>query len=118
MVSQRVKKRRGDDTLEIDVLVVNAGHVVVVEVKASLSVAEGAGVPGRPGAVPGFFPGIRRLAGAWGGSGNPYRRRGGSLRLPAGAICAGPNRRHCEDSQRREFSAQNLVASGRVIVRF
>ncbi len=38
MVSQRVKKRRGGDTLEIDVLVVNAGHVVVVEVKASLSV--------------------------------------------------------------------------------
>ena len=37
MVSQRVKKRRGGDTLEIDVLVVNAGHVVV-EVKASLSV--------------------------------------------------------------------------------
>ena len=35
MVSQRVKKRRGGDTLEIDVLVVNAGHVVVVvEVKA------------------------------------------------------------------------------------
>jgi hypothetical protein len=40
MVSQRVKKRRGGDTLEIDVLVVNAGHVVVVEVKASLSVAD------------------------------------------------------------------------------
>jgi hypothetical protein len=39
MVSQRVKKRRGGDTLEIDVLVVNAGQVVVVvEVKASLSV--------------------------------------------------------------------------------
>ena len=40
MVSQRVKKRRGGDTLEIDVLVVNAGHVVVVEVKASLSVED------------------------------------------------------------------------------
>ena len=40
MVSQRVKKRRGGDTLEIDVLVVNAGHVVVVEVKASLGVAD------------------------------------------------------------------------------
>lgn len=38
MVSQRVKKRRGGDMLEIDVLVVNTGHVVVVEVKASLSV--------------------------------------------------------------------------------
>ena len=37
--SQRVKKRRGGDTLEIDVLVVNAGHVVV-EVKASLNVAD------------------------------------------------------------------------------
>ena len=40
MVSQRVKKWRGGDTLEIDVLVVSAGHVVVVEVKASLSVAD------------------------------------------------------------------------------
>jgi hypothetical protein len=40
MVSQRVKKRRGGATLEIDVLVVNAGHVVVVEVKASLGVAD------------------------------------------------------------------------------
>ena len=40
MVSQRVKKRRGGDTLEIDVLVVNAGHVVVVEVKASLGVTD------------------------------------------------------------------------------
>jgi hypothetical protein len=40
MVSQRVKKRRGGDTLEIDVLVVNAGRVVVVEVKSSLSVAD------------------------------------------------------------------------------
>ena len=40
MVSQRVKKRRGGDTLEIDVLVVNTGQVVVVEVKASLSVAD------------------------------------------------------------------------------
>ena len=41
MVSQRVKKRRGGDTLEIDVLVVNAGDVVVVvEVKSSLSVED------------------------------------------------------------------------------
>ena len=40
MVSQRVKKRRGGDTLEIDVLMVNTGHVVVVEVKSSLSVAD------------------------------------------------------------------------------
>jgi len=40
MVSQRVKKRRGGDTLEIDVLVVNAGHVVLVEVKSSLGVEE------------------------------------------------------------------------------
>jgi len=40
MVSQRVKKRRGGDTLEIDVLVVNAGHVVLIEVKASLSVED------------------------------------------------------------------------------
>ena len=40
MVSQRVKKRQGGDTLEIDVLVVNAGHVVVVEVKSSLGVAD------------------------------------------------------------------------------
>ena len=40
MVSQRVKKRRGGDILEIDVLVVNDGHVVLVEVKASLSVGD------------------------------------------------------------------------------
>jgi len=40
MVSQRVKKRRDGDTLEIDVLVVNAGHVVLVEVKASLGVED------------------------------------------------------------------------------
>ena len=37
MVTQRVKKRRGGNIMEIDVLVVNAGHVVVVEVKATLS---------------------------------------------------------------------------------
>jgi len=37
MVSQRVKKRRGGEMLEIDVLVVNHGHLVAVEVKASLS---------------------------------------------------------------------------------
>ena len=40
MVSQRVKKRRGGETLEIDVLVVDDGHVVLVEVKASLSVGD------------------------------------------------------------------------------
>ncbi len=37
-VSQRVKRRRQGDTLEIDVLVVNQGHVLAVEVKSSLSV--------------------------------------------------------------------------------
>jgi len=40
MVSRRVMKRRGGETMEIDVLVVNAGHVVSVEVKASLGVPE------------------------------------------------------------------------------
>ncbi|NMF82646.1 DUF3782 domain-containing protein [Nodosilinea sp. P-1105] len=39
-VSQRVKRRRQGDTLEIDVLVVNQGHVLAVEVKSSLSVAD------------------------------------------------------------------------------
>ena len=40
MVSQRVKKRMEGDTLEIDVLVVDDGHVVVIEVKSSLSVQD------------------------------------------------------------------------------
>jgi hypothetical protein len=40
MVSRRVMKRMGGDTLEIDVLVVNAEHVVDVEVKSSLGVEE------------------------------------------------------------------------------
>jgi hypothetical protein len=39
-VSQRVRRRRQGDTLEIDVLVVNQGHVLAVEVKSSLSVAD------------------------------------------------------------------------------
>jgi hypothetical protein len=39
-VSQRVKRRRRGDTLEIDVLVVNQGHVLAVEVKSSLGVAD------------------------------------------------------------------------------
>lgn len=38
MVSRRVLKRKDGDTLEIDVLVVNLGQVVMVEVKASLRV--------------------------------------------------------------------------------
>ncbi len=38
MVSRRVLKRKDGDTLEIDVLVVNLGHVVMVEVKSSLRV--------------------------------------------------------------------------------
>ncbi|WP_200336142.1 hypothetical protein, partial [Thiocystis violacea] len=37
MVSQRVKKRLGGEVLEVDVMVVNCGHLVAVEVKASLS---------------------------------------------------------------------------------
>lgn len=37
-VSQRNKRRRQGHTLEIDVLVVNQGHVLAVEVKSSLSV--------------------------------------------------------------------------------
>jgi hypothetical protein len=39
-VSQRVRRRRQGDTLEIDVLVVNQGHVLAVEVKSSLSVTD------------------------------------------------------------------------------
>lgn len=37
-VSQRVKKRLNNKTLEIDVLVTNENHVLVVEVKSSLGV--------------------------------------------------------------------------------
>ena len=37
-VSQRVKKRLNGKTLEIDVLVTNENHVLVVEVKSSLGV--------------------------------------------------------------------------------
>ncbi len=40
MVSRRVLKRKDGDTLEIDVLVVNLGHVVMVEVKSSLRVGD------------------------------------------------------------------------------
>jgi hypothetical protein len=39
-VSQRVKRRRHGETLEIDVLVVNQGHVLAVEVKTSLGVED------------------------------------------------------------------------------
>jgi hypothetical protein len=35
-VSQRVRRRHQGETLEIDVLVVNRGHVLAVEVKSSL----------------------------------------------------------------------------------
>ncbi len=38
MVSRRLLKRKDGDTLEIYVLVVNLGHVVMVEVKSSLQV--------------------------------------------------------------------------------
>jgi hypothetical protein len=37
-VSQRVKKRLNGQTLEIDVLVTNENHVLIVEVKSSLGV--------------------------------------------------------------------------------
>lgn len=37
MVTQRTKKRCGGNTMEVDVLVVNDGHVVAVEVKATLN---------------------------------------------------------------------------------
>ena len=67
MVSQRVKKRRGGDTLEIDVLVVNDGHVVLVEVKASLSVGDVREFLDDLRQFHDFFPRIRRLAGAWRG---------------------------------------------------
>jgi hypothetical protein len=39
-VSQRVKRYHQGDTLEIDVLVVNQGHVLAVEAKSSLSVED------------------------------------------------------------------------------
>ena len=39
-VSQRVKKRLEEQTLEIDVLVTNENHVLVVEVKSSLGVQD------------------------------------------------------------------------------
>ena len=39
-VSQRVKKRLEGQTLEIDILVTNENHVLVVEVKSSLGVAD------------------------------------------------------------------------------
>jgi hypothetical protein len=40
LVSQRGKRRRHGDTLEFDVLVANQGHVLAVEVKSSLDVAD------------------------------------------------------------------------------
>ena len=40
-VGQRIKKRLNGQTLEIDVLVTNADHVLVVEVKSSLGVDDG-----------------------------------------------------------------------------
>ncbi len=39
-VSQRVKRRLGGDTLEIDVLVTNENHVLIVEVKSTLKVQD------------------------------------------------------------------------------
>jgi hypothetical protein len=39
-VSQRIKKRKDGDTLEIDILVLNQEHTLVVEVKSRLSVAD------------------------------------------------------------------------------
>ena len=39
-VSQRVKRYQQGETLEIDVLVVNQGHVLAVEAKSSISVED------------------------------------------------------------------------------
>lgn len=39
-VSQRIKKRKEGDTLEIDILVLNQEHTLAVEVKSRLSVAD------------------------------------------------------------------------------
>jgi len=39
-VSQRIKKRKDGETLEIDILVLNQEHTLVVEVKSRLSVAD------------------------------------------------------------------------------
>jgi hypothetical protein len=55
-VSQRVKRHRQGDTLEIDVLVVNQGHVLAVEVKSSLSVADVKNFISDLKRFPTFFP--------------------------------------------------------------
>ena len=55
-VSQRVKRRRQGDTLEIDVLVVNQGHVLAVEVKSSLSVEDVKEFVGNLAQFRTFFP--------------------------------------------------------------
>ncbi|MGL5034013.1 MAG: DUF3782 domain-containing protein [Microcystaceae cyanobacterium] len=39
-VSQRIKKRKGGETLEVDILVLNQEHTLVVEVKSRLSVVD------------------------------------------------------------------------------
>lgn len=70
-VSQRVKKRLNGDTLEIDVLVLNAEYVLVVEVKSSLSVADVKDLVEDLGRFRQFFPehGHKRLYGAVAGIG-------------------------------------------------
>ncbi|MGF1568831.1 MAG: DUF3782 domain-containing protein, partial [Nodosilinea sp.] len=55
-VSQRVRKRQNGDTLEIDVLVLNQDHVLVVEVKSSLGVEDIKTFVANLGRFRDFFP--------------------------------------------------------------
>jgi hypothetical protein len=61
-VSQRVKRRRQGETLEIDVLVVNQGHVLAVEVKSSLSVEDVKEFVQDLGQFRDFFPEYAQMA--------------------------------------------------------
>jgi len=61
-VSQRVKRRRQGDTLEIDVLVVSQGHLLAVEVKSSLSVEDVKEFVQDLGQFRDFFPEYAQMA--------------------------------------------------------
>jgi hypothetical protein len=61
-VSQRVKRRRQGETLEIDVLVVNQGHLLAVEVKSSLSVEDVKEFVQDLGQFRDFFPEYAQMA--------------------------------------------------------
>ncbi len=70
-VSQRVRKRHNGDSMEIDVLVLNQEHVLVVEVKSTLSVDDVKEFVEKLGQFRDFFPEYsqRRLFGAVAGIG-------------------------------------------------